>query len=524
MTDSQNLSFLISLKDIAEFAEVKRPSVVSNWRRRYEDFPLPRLETASGSLFDFGEVQAWLLATKRLSKPVPPENILWNLASSLRQWLEPSTISRFVIALLVYLEACERHSEFHISEEDRWTQIVEFGEDEAVHRLIDAARRIEQANQGLQSLMLPALEVAIEMPSRIVISLVQMLEASVLNEVTRTDLYEEMLRWRDEYSRFLGEGSTSWPLAELMSMIAVTRGPKVLDPAVGQGFILRLMDSMDQWPGTERQFIGFDTNEEVLDLCRAGCLFWRAEVEVHRADSLRDGDVLRVQADVVVADPPYGVGGWSAPGASKDPRWIYGVPSPNSSDFAWLETVIQSLRPGGVGLVLLPKSSASVGGRDGEIRKAMLEDGAVSAMVLLPGRLRKNTSVPLVLWVVRRPIPDEEVGENLLLIDASSTGSPGRDLHVFDQSELNSLAKSVIAFLDGVELDQNVPFTQGVISRRQIPGGDLLQAIVRLTQGGPIDIDALRARRMELRELVESSSVRSMTAINELMVALEEYR
>lgn len=520
MTDSQSLELLVSLKDIADLAD-KTPSAVSNWRRRYEDFPSPRIETASGALFDFGEVQTWLLATKRLSKPVPPEQILWNLANSLRNWLELSTISRFVIALLVYLEACERRGEFQIAEEDRWTEVGRSVESEVVARLIDAARRIEQANQELQSLMLPVLEVATEVPPQTVVTLVRMLEASVQNDVTRLDLFEEMLRWRDEYSRLSGEDHTRWPLAELMAQIAVTRGPKVLDPAVGQGLILRLMQ---QLPGEASKFIGFDSNQDALDLCRTACFFWRADVEVHLSDSLRDQDILEVQADVVVADPPYGVRGWSGPGASKDRRWNYGVPSPNSSDFAWLETVIMSLRPGGVGLVLLPKSSASVGGRDGMIRKAMLDDGAIAAMVLLPGRQRRNTSIPLVLWVVRRPIPDEIGFKGVLLIDATSLGRPGPDLHIFHQRELDWLAKSVNAFLDGSQLDEDVPFTQGVVDRGDFPGGDLLQAIARLKQGGTIDIDALRARRTELRSSVVRSTESSKVAITDLLSALEEWR
>jgi len=520
MTESQNLDLLVSLKDIAELAN-KTPSAVSNWRRRYEDFPSPRVLTSSGALFDFGEVQTWLLATKRLSEPVPPEQILWNLANSLRNWLELSTISRFIIALLVYLEACERRGEFQTADEDRWTEVGTSVEGEVITRLIDAVRRIEEANQELRSLMLPALEVAAEVPSQTVVTLIRILEASVQNDLTRLDLFEEMLRWRDEYSRSSGEGYTPWPLAELMAQIAVTRGPKVLDPAVGQGFILRLIQ---QLPGTHRQFIGFDRDQDALDLCRTACFFWRADVEVHLSDSLRDADVLDVQADVVVADPPYGVSGWSGPGTSKDPRWIYGAPSPISSDFAWLETVIMSLRPGGVGLVLLPTTSASVGSRDGAIRKAMLEDGAIAAMVLLPGRLRRNISIPLVLWVVRRPILDELGTKGVLLIDATSLGRPSPDLHIFHQRELDSLAKSVNAFLDGSELDEDVPFTQGVVNRGDIPGGDLLQAIVRLKQGSVIDIDALRARRTELRSLVMSSTEISKVAITDLLSALEECR
>ena len=119
---------------------------------------------------------------------------------------------------------------------------------------------------------------------------------------------------------------------------------------------------------------------------------------------------------------------------------------------------------------------------------------------------------------------DEVVTKGVLLIDATSLGRSSPDLHVFHQRELDSLAKSVTAFLDGSELDEDDAFTQGVVDRGDIPGGDLLQAIVRLKQGGAIDLDALRARRTELRSLVMSSTESSKVAITDLLSALEEYR
>ena len=101
MTESQNMELLVSLKDIAYLTGMQSSAGVSNWRRRHEDFPAARFETPAGALFDFEEVQAWLLATGRLVEPVPPPKLLWNLAGSLRRWWEPSQIARIIIALLV---------------------------------------------------------------------------------------------------------------------------------------------------------------------------------------------------------------------------------------------------------------------------------------------------------------------------------------------------------------------------------------------------------------------------------------
>ena len=64
----------LTLKDIAELAQVSRPAV-SNWRKRYSDFPAPLENSAPRKpLFEATDVVAWLKANEFL-----PENAEKNL-------------------------------------------------------------------------------------------------------------------------------------------------------------------------------------------------------------------------------------------------------------------------------------------------------------------------------------------------------------------------------------------------------------------------------------------------------------
>ena len=62
--DSPRFSLRMSMAEIAELADVKRP-VVTNWRRRYRSFPAPIGGNALELLFDSRQIADWLIATGR---------------------------------------------------------------------------------------------------------------------------------------------------------------------------------------------------------------------------------------------------------------------------------------------------------------------------------------------------------------------------------------------------------------------------------------------------------------------------
>src|SRR6266542_2753856 len=73
----------MTLADIARLAGVGRPAV-SNWRRRYADFPQPVLETRSGPRFDPAEVEAWLAAHGKGKSGITPQERLWRAIEAQR--------------------------------------------------------------------------------------------------------------------------------------------------------------------------------------------------------------------------------------------------------------------------------------------------------------------------------------------------------------------------------------------------------------------------------------------------------
>lgn len=61
-----DVDHLVGTAEIADLLEVGHIQTVTNWRRRYPDFPRPVIERRNISLWDWREVEAWARATGRL--------------------------------------------------------------------------------------------------------------------------------------------------------------------------------------------------------------------------------------------------------------------------------------------------------------------------------------------------------------------------------------------------------------------------------------------------------------------------
>ncbi|MFG1914113.1 class I SAM-dependent DNA methyltransferase [Micromonospora sp. NPDC048898] len=124
----------------------------------------------------------------------------------------------------------------------------------------------------------------------------------------------------------------------------------------------------------------------------------------------------RVRFDIVVSNPPFGF--LSDAEVDDGLRRRYG--SSRRQEFNWLQLVIESLDENGRGAVIMPNGAAStLAPREREIRRGLVESGALAAVVALPTQLFGGTSIGVALWLVRSP--SRRRGE-VLFIDAQTLG------------------------------------------------------------------------------------------------------
>jgi type I restriction enzyme M protein len=113
----------------------------------------------------------------------------------------------------------------------------------------------------------------------------------------------------------------------------------------------------------------------------------------------------------------------------------------------WLRRCVASLAEGGRAAVLMPYGAGfdpSVRARD--LRRELVEQGAVLAVVALPARMFRRTSIGVCIWMLRQPTGQ---AAPVQLVDARKLGRPptipSRRVHILDAADTATIAATVSA-------------------------------------------------------------------------------
>lgn len=145
--------------------------------------------------------------------------------------------------------------------------------------------------------------------------------------------------------------------------------------------------------------------------------------------------------DRVLTNPPFNARVVRRPGYEA-PHWRYGEPPAHNANYDWLQYVVHSLSERGRACVVMPTNAAS-SAHAGErrIRRAMIEDGAVEALVALPSQLFSATAVAATVWILRHPTGS---CEDVLFVDATRMGTmASRTRRVLAAEDTDLLARAV---------------------------------------------------------------------------------
>jgi type I restriction-modification system DNA methylase subunit len=442
----------VSSADIARIAGVK-PTAVSNWRRRHDDFPRPVGGTDRSPRFDLGQVEEWL-STHRRVPSIDPDQRLWQALDSLRGSV-PVDAALVQAGVLLWHLSRDPDAGGHSAGEP--------GKQDGSALAGRAWRDFEGLLEGA-GLAGPAERRPEPVPDAQLAPLADAAVRAARESDPRT-AFERLLSRLDQRSP---SGSHTVPpeLADLMVGLAgianAESGPEggggrgtvtggttgngdglagtVADPACGRGGLLLAAARVGRGALLGQDRDAASVWLAALRLAFAGAL--TGETDLRVADALRlpafapnapdgtDG------ADAVVCAPPFGERNWGGEELAEDPRWTYGVPPRLESDLAWVQHCLSLVRPGGSAVVLMPPGAAQrPSGR--RIRRALLRAGAFRAVVSLPPGFAAHYAVPLQLWVLRRPERDA-VPAPVLLVDTAphepgQTSAPGGVLGRIDR-------------------------------------------------------------------------------------------
>jgi type I restriction-modification system DNA methylase subunit len=403
----------MTLADIARLAGVGRPAV-SNWRRRYADFPQPVLETRSGPRFDPTEVEVWLAAHGKGKSAITPQERLWRAIEAQRGVLPVGRHLATATAFLTYVHL--QLVDDRVPSRLGWAHLRMLPKPAAVEGLHAACHLIEAQQAQLRDVLLPDLsEISDER-----FALLEILYALV-QEYGVVQVFEALLSLYDRSgSRIDAEWVTPTTITRLLIGLARPLTGVVLDPAAGAaGFLLAAEQSAGRNGIGRPRLLGQELNPQARRIGQRRLLVHGIDATIAQGDSLVGDAITGVRADIVLLDAPYAMR--LDDRLRDDSRWSYGTPPKHNADMAWLQQAIRHLADSGRAFVVLPVGSLFRGGQEAKIRRAMVRRGTIEAIIALPAGLHPVTGSPLAIWVLRPPTAHSTAGD-VLFIDASRLG------------------------------------------------------------------------------------------------------
>lgn len=228
-----------------------------------------------------------------------------------------------------------------------------------------------------------------------------------------------------------------------------TKIDRVLDFACGSGSLLLNVRHEMGKHGIGKIY-GQEKNITTYNLARMNMLLHGVkdtEFEIHHGDSLlNDWNILneinpskKIQFDAIVANPPFSYRWEPSEELAKDFRFKnYGLAPKSAADFAFLLHGFHFLREDGTMAIILPHGVLFRGGKEELIRKKLLTDGNIDAVIGLPSNLFYSTGIPVCILVLKKCKKHDDV----LFINASEHFEKGKRQNTLRDSDVRKIVET----------------------------------------------------------------------------------
>jgi type I restriction enzyme M protein len=295
-----------------------------------------------------------------------------------------------------------------------------------------------------------------------------------------------------------GEFYTPGEVSELLArLLAPKKGSRICDPTCGSGSLL--IQVGDQVRDNDFSLYGQEMNGSTWALCRMNMLVHNKDAaRIEWGDTIGSPKLIEKDAlmkfDVVVANPPFSLDKWGAEGAEADKfhRFHRGVPPKSKGDYAFISHMIESAKEeGGRVGVIAPHGVLFRGGGEGRIRKALIEENLLDAVIGLPEKLFFGTGIPAVILLFKKGRNTKDV----LFIDASGEYVEGTNQNKLGEDHIKKVVATYRAF-------QTVPKYSHRATREEIAENDFNLNIPRYvdTFEAEKEVD-LKAVQAEINDL-----------------------
>ena len=415
------------------------------------------------------------MATQKSTSEEPLEKQLWKTADKLRKNIDAAEYKHIVLGLIFLkyisdafeelyaklkaeeetgadpedIDEYKAENVFFVPQDARWNYLQSKAKQPEIGKFVDEAMdAIEKENASLkgvlpkvfarQNLDPTSLGELIDLVGNIALGDAKARSADVLGHVFEYFLGEFALAEGKKGGQFYTPRSV---VELLVEMLEPYKG-RVFDPCCGSGgMFVQSLKFVDSHAGrvNDLSIYGQESNQTTWRLAKMNLAIRgidSSQVKWNNEGSFLNDAHKDLKADYIIANPPFNVSDWGGDLMRTDGRWQYGTPPTGNANFAWMQHFIYHLSPQGqAGVVLAKGALTSKTSGEGDIRKALVENGFIDCIVNLPAKLFLNTQIPAALWFMSRnrsEFPSRGVPEGrggfrnrtneILFIDARNLG------------------------------------------------------------------------------------------------------
>ena len=339
------------------------------------------------------------------------------------------------------------------------------------------------------------------------------------------DAYEYLMQmYASSAGKSGGEYYTPQEVSELLARITVigkTQVNKVYDPAVGSGSLLLKFAQVLGKDNVRQGFYGQEINLTTYNLARINMFLHDVNYEKF---NLAHGDTLIDPAhwddepfEAIVSNPPYSIrwDGDSNPLLINDPRFTpAGVLAPKSkADLAFTMHILSWLAVNGTAAIVEFPGVLYRGGAEAKIRKYLIDNNYVDAVIQLPPDLFFGTTIATCIIVLKKSKDDNAV----LFIDASAEFARGGNKNKLTETHQQ-------AILGAFTTRENADHFARLVPNEEIAGNAYNIAVSSYVEGEDIreliDLTELNAKIAR----IVSRQHELRTSIDEIVAEIESVR
>ncbi len=381
------------------------------------------------------------------------ESYLWESANILRGSIDSSDYKNYIFGILflkrlndVFEEEAERleaetgdkqlaweesdEHAFFVPERARWKKIREASQD--IGAVINKANEaLEERNPKLEGVLASIdYDEKERLPDRVLLKLVNHFHTLNLrnSNLSEPDIlgraYEYLIeQFADDAGKKGGEFYTPQKVVQLMVKLAEPgEDMRICDPCCGSGGMLVEAHYYVKNSGGNPQNItlcGQEKNLNTWAICKMNMfLHGIRDFHIEKGDTMLEprlvdkGELMLFHQ--VIANPMWNQKEWGYEILSRgDPygRFMYGLPSRSSADWAWIQHMLATTTDDGRVSIVLDNGVLFRGGAEGDIRRKVVGKDLVEAVIALPANLFRNTSSPGCILVFNKKKVDERKGK-----------------------------------------------------------------------------------------------------------------